>query len=161
MREEKIKRLIAELKDEVGNLERLKAEVDEVRARFSTQAPDFLEIRGIAAILHDFYNGAENIFKRVASELNEGMPRGSEWHAKLLRNMTLDIPTLRPSLIRRETAEELDEYRRFRHRVRHRYGFTLRWKEIRSLLDGFNSAYECLIEDVGNFISFLEAMAER
>lgn len=156
-----IERLIAEIENELTHLEHIKSQVEEARSRFGDAAPNGLGLQGVALVLHDFYNAAENIFKRIASELGEGLPQGGEWHAILLRNMTLRIPTLRPPVIRKETASLLDEFRGFRHRVRHAYGFTLRWSTLRGLLAEFDGAYQALVADVQQFVAFLRAVAEE
>lgn len=156
-----IERLAAEIENELAYLERIKAQVEEARARFGDIEPDSFGIQGVALGLHDFYNAGENIFKRIASELGEGLPQGGEWHAILLRNMTLRVPTLRPPVIRDATASMLDEFRRFRHRVRHAYGFTLRWSTLCGLLADFDEAYQSLVADVRQFVIFLKAMAEE
>jgi len=155
-----IERLAAEIENELEHLERIKTQIEEAGSRFGATAPDGFEIQGVALVLHDFYNAAENIFKRIALELGEGLPQGGEWHAVLLRNMTLRIPTLRPPVIRGETASSLDEFRRFRHRVRHAYGFTLRWSTLRGLLTEFDEAYHALVADVRQFVTFLKTMAK-
>jgi hypothetical protein len=155
-----IERLISEIENELAHLERIGAQVEEARSRFGDTGPNGFGIQGVALVLHDFYNAAENVFKRIASELGEGLPQGGEWHAVLLRNMTLRIPTLRPPVIRGETASLLDEFRRFRHRVRHAYGFTLRWSTLRGLLDEFDEAYQAFVADVHQFVAFLRDMAE-
>ena len=154
-----IERLVAEIENELAHLERIKTQVEEAHSRFGDAEPNGFGTQGVALVLHDFYNAAENVFKRIASELGEGLPQGGEWHAVLLRNMTLQIPTLRPPVIRDETASLLDEYRRFRHRVRHAYGFTLRWSALRGLLEEFDGAYRAFVSDVRQFIGFLEEMA--
>lgn len=154
-----IERLIAEIEDGLAHLERIRAQVEEARSRFGDTAPNGFSTQGVALVLHDFYTAAENIFKRVASELGEGLPQGGDWHAILLRNMTLRISTLRPPVIREETASLLDEFRSFRHRVRHAYGFTLRWATLRGLLAAFDEAYQSLVADVRQFIGFLKEMS--
>ena len=153
-----IERLVAEIENELAHLERIRVQVEEARARFGNVEPNGFGTQGVALVLHDFYNATENVFKRIASELGEGLPQGGEWHAVLLRNMTLQIATLRPPVIREETASLLDEYRRFRHRVRHAYGFTLRWSAVRGLLEEFDGVYQMFVADVRQFISFLEEM---
>jgi len=156
-----VERLIAEIENELVYLERIGTQVEEARSRFGNAGPNDFRVQGVALVLHDFYNAAESIFKRVASELGEGLPQGGEWHAVLLRNMTLRIPTLRPPVIREETAYMLDEFRGFRHRVRHAYGFTLRWPMLRGLLDQFSEAHQALITDARQFVGFLKSMAKE
>jgi len=65
--------------------------VDEARAAladFADREPPLLELRGIGAILHDFYTGIEHVFETIAPELNGGLPAGEAWHRELLTSMT-------------------------------------------------------------------------
>lgn len=39
-----------------------------------SQTPNIIEISAVAAMLHAFYTGVENIFKRVAIECNRNLP---------------------------------------------------------------------------------------
>lgn len=155
-----IRRLITEIQAELSELAKVKAVLDEADAQFVERTPDFLELSGIALNLRAFYNGIENLFRRVALELGEGLPTGSGWHSQLLRNMALEIPRVRPGVITQETHSKLDEYLRFRHLVRYTYGHELDWGRIRGLLDDLGIAYADFVRDVGEFVRFLEAMAE-
>jgi len=56
-----IERLIAEIENELAHLGRIKAQVEEARSRFDDTEPDGFGIQGVALVLHDFYNAAENI----------------------------------------------------------------------------------------------------
>lgn len=160
MNEIKVRRLITELRDELAELAKVKAILDEAQAQFAERTPNPLELSGIALNLHDFYNGVENLFRRVALGLGEGLPIGSDWHSRLLRNMALQIPQVRPRVITEETQRKLEEFLRFRHLVRHTYGHDLKWAEVRNRLNSLGPAYTDFIEDAEGFLSFLEAMAE-
>jgi hypothetical protein len=50
-------------------------------------APTEIELSALAALLHSFYTGVENIFKRVAVELDGAPVKGDGWHRELLRRM--------------------------------------------------------------------------
>jgi hypothetical protein len=137
----------------------VKNTLDVARADFAHLRPTLLEQGGVALNLHAFYNGVENILRRVALELGEGLPGGDDWHARLLRNMTLDIPGLRPPLIGTETRNALEELLRFRHVVRHAYGHDLDWIRVEDLLNRSSNAYDLFVADTMQFVRFLEEMA--
>ena len=40
--------------------------------------PDFIELSALATMLHSFYTGIENIFKRVALEIDGDIPSGCD-----------------------------------------------------------------------------------
>jgi len=52
-----------EIEIELGNLERLAWEMEELTNRFVNN-PDFIETRTGGSILHDFYCGVEKIFEK-------------------------------------------------------------------------------------------------
>ena len=76
--------------------------------------PDRIELSALAAMLHGFYGGIENLFKRVAIELGEELPQGAGWHKALLASMTRPGPQ-RPAVITPTMAQALMGYLEFRH----------------------------------------------
>lgn len=94
--------------------------------------PDRIECSALAAFLHGFYNGIENIFKRTALELREDMPEGANWHQILLEQMAKPGPR-RTAVISPDLLESLKEYLAFRHFFRHAYPFQLTWTNMSHL----------------------------
>lgn len=66
----------------------------------------------VALSLHGFYSGLEGLFLQVARHLDEKVPDGDGWHAKLIAQMH-DETELRPAVIADSDIEFLDELRRF------------------------------------------------
>ena len=68
-------------------LQRLLSGIHELLIKCRTTAPTEIELSALAALLHSFYTGVENIFKRVTVELDGDPLRGDSWHRELLLRM--------------------------------------------------------------------------
>ena len=99
----------------------------------ATTAPDNIELSALAAMLHSFYTGIENIFKRVALEIDGTLPTGPFWHRDLLEAMTHPTP-LRQIVIPETVQNRLREYLEFRHVFRQAYSFQLQWEKMENLI---------------------------
>ena len=118
---------------ERDQLRRLLARVQLLLAKCSETAPDEIELSALAATLHSFYTGVENIFKRVSVELDGTSLRGEAWHRELLLCMARPGPN-RPALLCPELHDALLEYLRFRHVFRNAYSFDLDWAKMSPLV---------------------------
>ena len=130
MPEDPIAALKALVEDELVALKRVVEEMEELLAR-KTEPPTRVELRATASLLHEFYNGVERIFERVAVGMGEGIPQGSLWHADLLAQMARAPVGKRPAVIDEPLRARLKEYLDFRHFFRHAYGYTLEWSHLR------------------------------
>lgn len=75
----------------------------------------------VAYYLHVIYGLFENILKRIGTFFGNQITDQARWHAQILRQMTLDVPEVRPAVIGGELYGSLDELRRFRHLFRNAY----------------------------------------
>jgi hypothetical protein len=98
-----------------------------------SSAPDRIELSALGAMLLSFYNGIENIFKRVTVELGQDLPQAEAWHKDLLERMTREGPG-RPAVISSELAQSLEDYLRFRHFFRSAYSFQVEWERMSNLV---------------------------
>ncbi len=73
---QKILRLKAEIERETEQLRQLEQELNGLQGKVSIANPSPYDIRAAGSILHDFYNGVESIFRRIAHELNGGVAFG-------------------------------------------------------------------------------------
>ncbi len=149
------------LRNEIANLQRLQQEAADEQLRFGDQAlPSVHDLRGIASVLSDIYEGAEMAFERIARAMGEPLPSGLGWHQKLLVEMGEPVAGQRPAVVRPETQQQLEDFRRFRHVERHRYGFELDWENMQELLANSVRGLHLLVADLETFCIFLEQLDE-
>ena len=98
-----------------------------------TESPNNVEIDALATLLHSFYTGMENLFKRIGLELDGNTLKGESWHAQLLNAMATPGPS-RPSIISPALRDELRAYLDFRHVFRHAYSHELQWTKMAPLV---------------------------
>jgi hypothetical protein len=120
--------------------------------RCAVNPPDDIELSALAAMLHSFYNGFENIFKRVGAELDGGLPNGEFWHRQLLDSMTAP-GRARSAVISERLIERLDDYLEFRHFFRHAYIFNLNWDRMKTLVLGCEEMLELVEGELDQFLN--------
>jgi len=104
------------------------------------------ELAAIATFIHNCYNGIENILKRVLSFNQIEMKDTATWHKDLLKT-SLDI-----GIITNELFNTLSNYLSFRHFFVHSYSFTLRWDELKPLVDDLEKALNRFKSSIYNSI---------
>ncbi len=102
-------------------------------------------------MLHSFYNGIENIFKRVALELDGELPDSRTWHRDLLETMARSA-AVRPAVISEGLRDQLKEYLHFRHVFRSAYSFLLEWEKLAPLAQGCEQTFALLKVEVEEFL---------
>jgi len=146
-----LRSIIAEIERELENIKELRDEMKEINFQES-----IIMRRSTGSILHDFYNGAERIFKKIAVEINGGYEDSEKWHKALLYKMTMPVKGLRPAILSEELAAEMDEYLAFRHLFRNSYGFELKGERINYLAKKFDSVAKQFSREVKKFLDYLK-----
>ena len=153
--------LADDLRQELGAIDRTIAEAARCTSDLAERPPSYLELRGAGDIVHDFYNGVERFLERVSVEMNGALPAGPDSHARLLDRMARELPDVRPAVLRPEVRTRLEEYLRFRHLFRHRYGYELRWDKLLPLLRGLAELAPDLHHDLESFVRATTELASR
>jgi len=117
-------------------------------------------LNSVALNLHSFYNGIERILELIAMELDDGTLGGEAWHAELLRQMQLELPSVRPAVLTRESGCTLDEYRKFRHLVRHIYANRLDARRIAPLIKQLPTIWQEVKQQLIDFADFLSLLGD-
>jgi hypothetical protein len=105
--------------------------------------------------LANFYNGIENILKRICRFHGIAIPAGGDWHVELAKSFC-DPPRLGlPPLLDQQLANDLAPYRQFRHVVHHGYGFRLRWVDMRPGVEATGLVFSRLKDKIDRYLACL------
>ncbi|MDD5672528.1 MAG: hypothetical protein PHC61_00060 [Chitinivibrionales bacterium] len=162
MNDDRIIDLIAEIKDELRQLDILAAELGETWASLPREAKKRrIHEESVALKLHNFYTGCERIFKKIADDINGGTPDSFDWHRRLLHSMSLELGSVRPPVISGKTETALTEFLGFRHVVRNIYGFAIDSERLAHLVKKFKGASRLFKKDITGFVKFLQALTRK
>jgi len=120
----KPRQVAKKIRDELAEEKTVLIHVDRDWRKF-VETGDDAYLKATAYDLHGFYGGLERIFEAVATAIDGSVPGGESWHRDLLQQMGRELPGIRPALFSEETVSLMDEFRRFRHRIRNIYSFNL------------------------------------
>ena len=152
---EQLGRLAMRIRDEIEELERVTARVAEGWQRALGSADNYY-LDGVALNLHGFYGGLERIFELIATVIDDTKPRGENWHQALLRQMSVEIPGVRPAVISQSTYQHLGDYRGFRHVVRNVYSYNFEIAKLQRLVMNLPPTLAQVRAELLAFASFLE-----
>ncbi|MCY6491178.1 MULTISPECIES: hypothetical protein [Leptolyngbya] len=146
--------LAARIDTELCEIEPVVARAQQSWQRFQ-QSGDDLYVDGAALNLHGFYNGIERLFELIAAIIDRSRPQGQNWHRTLLKQMTIEIEDVRPAVISEANSALLDEYRRFRHVVRHLYAQQFDPEQIQPLIEAVPDLFSQVRAELIAFAAFL------
>ncbi len=113
-----------------------------------------------AYYLHNLYCAFESIFQRIAQIFGNHISERADWHADLLRRMTLDIEGVRPRLLSAQAYDSLDELRRFRHVFRSAYRLRLDADRLALVYRKARALDQVYRTDIQQFIGFLDDLSQ-
>jgi uncharacterized protein (UPF0332 family) len=113
--------------------------------------PDFIELSASAMVLHSFYNGIENIIMLIFKHYDEKLPNSIRWHMELLEKAFIKEKD-RNQIFENELQKKLEEYLKFRHFVRHSYGFQLEWERMEDLINEISIFWKNIKDNINNFL---------
>jgi hypothetical protein len=150
------------IRQDVSERERVVERVERaLRARQQHTGENDPFLDSAALNMHDFYTGLERIFAHIAASIDKSEPTGPDWHRELLRQMTVELPGLRPSVLTADQAADVDEFLRFRHVVRHNYAFALEPQRVERLAGRLPTTFRTVKGSLLAFASLLDGLAHE
>ena len=150
-------RLIQRISEEhieiTQRVEKIRADLQKLE-KAPVEYKESLEIL-IARHLYDFYKGLENIFRRIARDIDGNLPQGEEWHKALLKQMAEPGATRAP-ILSEETCAELYKLLGFRHVFMYIYAEKLDYEQTLENAKRVNAVFPNVSEELDVFIAWLK-----
>jgi len=108
------------------------------------------DLAAIATFIHNCYNGFENIIKRIFVYRQRELKNTPTWHKDILKTAA------DAGIISDDMHATLSNYLSFRHFFVHSYSFSLRWEELKPLVDGIEVTFSRFKTAAYSFISTLD-----
>jgi hypothetical protein len=133
--------------------ERVESECEAIQKTLMAMPPagrltelSVLELAGVATLLHNFYNGIENVLKQVFLAKDLPIPEGPAWHRDLL------TAAQERRVLSETTAERLKQFLAFRHFFSHAYALDLDPQRMESLVADARKVFEAVTENISRML---------
>lgn len=128
-------KLQEEINSHLENMQIIVQELASLRKDVEGREPTNREKMAAAGYLAQFYNGVENILKRMSRFYHVSLPSTDTWHIDLFSRFCEPSQEPLPCLFDAALASDLTGFRKFRHVFYHGYGFLLDWQRMKEGID--------------------------
>ncbi len=97
----------------------------------------------------------------MTRHLDRASPPRATWHRDLLRIVSQEVVKVRPAVIDKAIARDLDQFRRFRHLVRNVYTSNLQPERMIGMMQILPELWPGLRVEISAFADFLDRLAQQ
>lgn len=133
--------LIEEINTEFSNLDISVQSVHELNELIEDNEPDKFQKAAMNQFIMEFYNGIENILKRICKANNIQIPSGGDSHIKLFKLFCDNGHPELPVIFTKDIEDEFIKIRKFRHFVIHGYSFKIEWSYLKCSVKELKNHY--------------------
>jgi hypothetical protein len=127
--------------------------VNELLLIIGDRTPTRIEKAASSQYISQYYNGIENILKRIAKYNKFPLDKSESWHKDIINLFCENSESKKLVLFSKEQYEILHSFRKIRHVMRQGYDFRLDWDKLNIALQNiptFLKVYESIIMDYIN-----------
>ena len=144
--------ILEEIRIELKSLRIIVDELHSLSEEHTDSEPSLREKTAAGSFLAQFYNGVENILKRISRLRDVELPTGGMSHVELFKKFCEPPFKNLPLVFDGKLEDEFGNYRRFRHIVYHGYGFQLKWEMMKFGVEQIGTVFEQFSKRVSEFI---------
>ncbi|MBI3067801.1 MAG: hypothetical protein HY323_17390 [Betaproteobacteria bacterium] len=148
----RLDRQLARAKEELAHIEAAEQRELRLKRNAPRNYDQWAHNASIAEGIRATYSGLESILEAIAKEIDDFVSTGDSWHAELVETMAFDLSGTRPAVISKTTRELMDELRRFRHIVNHKYALELKRSLVRKNLNLLRKCVPLFEKDYSKFV---------
>lgn len=153
---EQIRLLQAEIRSNLDSIRQVYQELDTLGLQATGSQQDIV----LGYYVHVLYGLFENLLVQIAEQFGNHIADKAQWHAQLLKRMTLNIEPIRPAVISHEAYTCLNELRTFRHLFRNAYLLRLDPDRLNLVLREVITLKSIYEAELNIFLDFLEQLAQ-
>jgi hypothetical protein len=149
--------LIEQLNTELEYLDTTITNIIVLRDSISNNEPDIVQKAAMNQFISEFYNGIENILKRICKYSKVTIPHGGDSHINLFNFFIINNNEKLPVLFNSDIENEFIKIRKFRHFVIHGYSFKVEWSYLKDSVNSIDNIYQKFKKNVLEFIKSIQS----
>ena len=147
--------LIEEIEIELSSLDITVDSINKLFKIIDNKEPDIFQKAAMNQFISEFYNGIENLLKRICKYNNIPLPYGDDSHIKLFNLFVQNINNDLPLIFSNDIIDDFKQMRKFRHFVIHGYSFKIEWIYIKGSIPRVDTIYQIVKANIKNYINEL------